>query len=138
VASRKNFLSATIYRGIHQLTQAGISAKWESLWETNDLLRLMSKKDNKTYSSSFAKLLFKPRDPIVFSENQPISMKIMNYIMVLCIILVVGAGGLALILEFVISGLMWIFLKKLYLSMIFLFYKCRRNLSKLILWTYFV
>ncbi len=58
--------------------------------------------------------------------------------MVLCIILVVGAGGLVLLLEFAISGQMWIFLKKLYWSIILLFYKCRRNLSKLIRGTYFV
>ncbi len=98
----------------------------------------MQKIDNKTYPSSFAKLMFKPRDPIVFSEDQPISMKIMNYIIVLCTILLVGAGGLAFLLELIISGLMWIFLKKLYFSIILLFYKCRRNLSKVIRWTRFV
>jgi hypothetical protein len=133
VNSHENFVSPRIDRGFYQLTEAGISTKWESLSAMNELLFLMSSIDNQTYPSSFAKLMFKPRDPIVFSENQPISMKIMNYIMIFCTILLVGAGGLAFFLEFVVSGLMWIFLVKLYFSIILLFYKCRRNLSKLYL-----
>jgi hypothetical protein len=138
VFSRKNFLSPRIHVGFHQLAQAGISTKWESLNDMKVLESYMRKIDNKTYPSSFAKLMFKPRDPIVFSEDQPITMKIMNYILVLCTIFLVGAGGLAFLLELIISGLMWIFLKKLYFSIILLFYKCRRNLSKVIRWTRFV
>ncbi len=99
---------------------------------------IRSTNNNQTYPSSFAKLMFKPRDPVVFSENQPISMKIMIYIMALCTIFPLVAGGLALLLEFTIAGLMWIFLKKMYWSMILLFYKCRRNLSKLIQRAYFI
>jgi hypothetical protein len=99
---------------------------------------IRSTNNNQTYPSSFAKLMFKPRDPIVFSENQPISMKIMKYFLAVCLLLPLAAGVLALLLEFTLSGLMWTFLKKLYLSIILLFYKCRRNLCKLIQRTYFI
>jgi hypothetical protein len=140
VLSVKNFLSSTIHQDITQLAEAGISTKWESLKETNYLLNIMrnTTNDKTTIPEYLAKLLFKPRDPIVFSENQPVSMKVMKFIMILCTILLVGAGGLALLLEITISGQMWIFLKKLNFSIILLFYKCRRNLSKLTQWMSFV
>jgi hypothetical protein len=136
--SGKNFLSRKIFRGILELTEAGISTKWRSLTTTETILRYMFKIDNITYPSSFAKLMFKPRDPIVFSENQPISMKIMQYFLAVCLLLPLAAGGLVLLLEFTISGQMLIFLKKLYFSIILLFYKFCRNLSNLIRRTYFV
>jgi hypothetical protein len=105
--SRKNNLSPKIHQGTTRLFEAGISNKWESLETTNELLNLMrnNTRNKTTIPEYFAKLMFKPRDPIV-SENQPNSMKVMKFIMILCTILLVGAGtgGVALLLEFTISG----------------------------------
>jgi hypothetical protein len=117
VEGRNNFLSHYINNGFRQFSQSGIDSLWKKIVVSKKYLYIMSKIGEKYRLKYFAKVLANAKDPIVFSESDPVSLKAIKYVIILCVTLSSVLGGVAFVVELIKAGQLLVTPKKIYTTL---------------------
>jgi hypothetical protein len=123
---QNNFLSLYIKKGFQQLAESGISEYWKKIRQLRVNFRttyLLGKEYGVKY---LAKFMSNARDPIIFSEAETVSLRVMKYVIIFCNTVAISLGGLFLILELWRSGDLLVIVKNLYIRILFILNRCKK------------